>query len=198
MTDLVSAENLQLFLMFVVPGIVFTYFRCQFLTGRLPPFSEGVASYVIISLVYQAVTLGLLPRNDEEPVFANLVSYQWGVLVFVAPAALGIISGLNARHGWTAQITSKARASTVHPIACAWDWKFSHCSESWVRVNLKNGTVWAGVLGTSSFLSSNPSERDLFLEKVYSLDGDDVWKEKASSVWISHGEVQSIEMWPKS
>ena len=44
MGDLLTIDNLQLFLTFAVPGIVTVYFRSQFLTGRMPPLTEGLAS----------------------------------------------------------------------------------------------------------------------------------------------------------
>ena len=198
MGDLLTIDNLQLFLTFAVPGIVTVYFRSQFLTGRMPPLTEGLASYVVISLVYQAFVLGLLIEPSKVSLFDDLGRWQWSLLVFVVPAIIGIVSGLNVRHGWSAKLLSRVRANTVHPIECAWDWRFSNCKECWALVKLKDGTRWVGVLGENSFLSSDPHERDLFMEKVYLIGEGDAWSANTSSVWIGHSEIHSIEMWPKS
>jgi hypothetical protein len=67
-----------------------------------------------------------------------------------------------------------------------------------VHVKLKDGTKWAGHLGQGSFSSTDPSERDLYIEDVYLTGKDDKkWTKRGSGVWIAHGEIQTIEFWPE-
>lgn len=182
--------------MFSVPGIVALYFRAQFLTGRLPPASEGVISYVTLSLVYHAIIYPV-----ASPLYAYLPPtgwkwLAWCTLIFVAPAFLGLLLGLNIRKGWAKKIVNKFGLNTIHPINCAWDWHFGQCSESWVIVKLKDGTTWGGFIGEKSFMSSDSSERDLFIESVYSVKAGEQWESRSSSVWIAHGEIQTLEFLP--
>jgi hypothetical protein len=53
------------------------------------------------------------------------------------------------------------------------------------------------VLGSKSFISSSPQERDILIEQVYTIDDNDKWIERDSSVLITHGEIQSVEFWRK-
>ena len=48
-----------------------------------------------------------------------------------------------------------------------------------------------------SFVSSGPTERDIYIEKVYSIDPDtETWQETGDSgILIAPGQVQTIEFW---
>ena len=119
------------------------------------------------------------------------------MLLFVLPALLGTLLGLNVRKGWTKRFLNKAKINTIHSVNTAWDWRFGDCKECWVLAVLKDGTKWAGYLGIQSFMSSDPAERDIFIERVYEIDNEtDVWTPRTSSVWIAHAEIQSLEFWP--
>jgi hypothetical protein len=182
-----------------VPGIVALYVRAQFLTGRLPSIGEGLIAYVIVSLVYHALAYPLAHPlyGADLSIFWNKVG--WFLLLFAGPAAIGLLLGLNVRKGWTKGLLSKWGINPVHPVHCAWDWHFGNCKEGWVLAVLKDGTKWAGYLGPNSFISSDSAERDILIEKVYDIPGNDrPWTARTSSVWISHGEIQSLEFWPRT
>ena len=67
----------------------------------------------------------------------------------------------------------------------------------WVLVTLKDGTRFAGYCGTESCMSSDPTERDIYIESVYDLTDDNVWTPRGENgVLITAGEVQTIEFWP--
>lgn len=196
MEALADPEKLRLFLLFAVPGIVALYVRSQFLTGRMPPIAEGIVAYVTLSLIYHAAIFPILNSLYLEPV-VGWRWIAWFILLFILPALLGALLGANVRKGWTKGLLTRVGINTVHPVNAAWDWYFGGCKECWVLVVLKDGTKWAGYLGQRSFMSSDPSERDILIENVYELDSKtDAWTPRPSSVWIAHGEIQSLEFWP--
>jgi hypothetical protein len=174
------------------------YVRTQFLTGRMPPVAEGLLAYVTVSLVYHALAFPVAPQVYGRSPTQGGWTWTWLTFVFVIPSGLGVLLGLNARYGWTSKLLLKWKIVTTHPIGCAWDWRFSGISECWVLVVLKNEAKWAGYLGGDSFISSDPAERDIYLQQVYEVQDDGKWKPRTSGVWISHGEIQSIEFWPKT
>ena len=187
-----------MFLMFAVPGIIALYFRGQFLTGRLPPLGEGAIAYVILSLVYQALCYPLSKNLFDSAWASGWRWLGWFVFIFVVPAIIGLLLGLNIRKGWLKGLVNKCGFSTIHPVNCAWDWHFGQCEECWVIAVLKDGTEWHGYMGGGSFMSSDSSERDLFIEKVYQCDSEGKpWTPRSSSVWIAHGEIQSLEFLPR-
>jgi len=188
--------NLQAFALYAVPGIVTLYVRAQFTTGRLPKISEGIVAYVIVSLVYLAL---VIPFN---PYFSHWSEYRLlGVIgpilfTFVGPALIGLALGLNIRKGWTQRILGKVGINTIHPVDSAWDFRFGSCGRCWVQVTLKDGTEWAGLFGSGSFASTDSSERDIYIEQVYSVDDEGAWVSRTSGVLLSGDQVQSIEFWP--
>lgn len=68
--------------------------------------------------------------------------------------------------------------------------------ESWVLVVLKDGTKFAGLSGSSSFMSSDPNERDFYLQQIYEIAPDKTWHATESSLLICSGEIRTIEFWP--
>lgn len=170
------------------------YVRSQFLTGRMPALSEGIIAYTTLSLIYQAA---LLPLNTYliEAGFVlenSIIGLYWILVIFIMPSIIGGMLGLNIRKGWTKKLLLNLKINTVHPVDTAWDWHFGNCQL------LKDGTKWSGYIGEKSFMSSNPSERDIYIEKVYNVSSKtDEWTPRESGVWISHQEIQTIEFWPE-
>ena len=175
------------------------YVRAQFLDGRMPNFTDGLFVYVALSLFYHALWFTISPSIYSYSLSSATVcqKLQWVGLIFIAPAALGLLSAINIRNQWIQRLFQKFGMSVIHPVGSAWDWKFSLTPESWVIVKLKDGTTWGGILGSNSFISSSPQERDIFIEKVYRIEDNDDWVERQSSVLITHDQIQSVEFWPK-
>lgn len=194
--DLLDPAKLQLFLLFAVPGLIALYVRAQFLTGRMPPAAEGILAYTTVSLIYHALAFPFRPAIHGASPLDGSWTWTWFTFVFFVPVLLGVILGLNARQDWIGTLLRKLHLVTTHPIGCAWDWKFGDISDCWVLVVLKNGTQWAGYLGEQSFISSDPSERDIYIQQVYEVDEDNNWTPRLSGVWIANGEIQSVEFWP--
>ncbi len=196
MTDIVSFQNIYLILIFIVPGLIIQFVRAQFLTGRTPKHSESILSHLILSLVYFAFVL---------PFSKLLISVEynwtgeillWLAILLLGPVVFGLIIGLVTQKEWIKKIGNKIGISTVHVIPSAWDWKFGRMQEQYIMVTLKNGSKIAGFCGKESFISSDPNERDLYIERIYDLDEDNTWSiDKGKSILISQGEIRAIEFW---
>ena len=79
----------------------------------------------------------------------------------------------------------------------AWDWKFGNMDNEWVLVTLKDGTRFAGFCGAQSFISSDPAERDIYVQWIYDIDDNHHWQSRGETgVLITSGEVKTIEFWP--
>jgi len=195
--DLLKLETLALFLVFAVPGIVALYVRAQFLTGRLPPVAEAMIAYLTVSVIYHALAYPVARPLYGAAIDSGLTRAGWFLLLFLGPALLGLLLGLNVRKGWAKAVLTRLGLQTVHPVDSAWDWHFGRCEECWVLAVLKDGTQWAGHMGPNSFMSSSPAERDIYIETVYEVaEKGRPWVPRTSSVWIAQGELQSLEFWP--
>jgi len=183
----------------VVPGLVIIYIRAQFITGRMQKHSEALLSYFALSAVYGAIALPVIDQLRTWSVTGSIGLPLWFGLVFVGPAVFGALLGLNARIEALRRVLHFFGISPVHAVPTAWDWKFGRMGEHLVIVTLKDDTRFAGYCGRKSFMSSDPAERDLYIEKVYDWGEDNSWLDGGDhGLWVASGELKSLEFFPVS
>lgn len=196
MLDLDPIKNVYFVLAFLVPGLIASFIRAQFVTGRMPSPTEAALPYLAISVIYYAL---VFPAIDYA-IFTKLQGYRlfllWFSLVFIGPAIFGFLLGLNTRLGLARKILAWFGLNPVHAVPTAWDWKFGRMEEQWILAVLKNGTKFAGFFGAESFVSSVPTERDIYIERVYEVNEQDEWNPRENGILIAPGEVSTIEFWP--
>jgi hypothetical protein len=216
--DWLKPENVKALTQLVLPGFVIAYVRSQLVPVRRIELKDAILGYLALSFLYQAI---LAPFRAVATAIISLPSPIWPWLVswhlqgllsarsaaighsfalaltsLLLPAGFGLLLGLDVAKGWSQNFLKERNIHFNHPIETAWDWRLGQ-EECWVHVKLKDGTKWAGHLGTGSFSSTDPTERDLYIDDVYSTgEGDRNWKRRGSGVWIAHGEIQTIEFWP--
>ena len=197
MQKLPSLDNLYLILLFLVPGFIVLFVRSQFVTGRSPDRSTTVLSYLIVSLIYYALALPFIGfvLSAETPSKGQVLA--WFVLIVIGPAMLGLALGLNIQKDWFRRALQRCGLNPVHVVPTAWDWKFGGMTPQWVLVTLKDSTRFAGFCGSGSFMSSDPAERDIYIEQIYDVDDQKNWNPRGENgVLIAVGEIQTIEFWP--
>jgi len=194
-----SLDNLYLVLGFLVPGLIVVFVRAQFLTGRSPSHSDALLSYLTLSIIYYALVLPLVDYvlSIEDPGYRKAIA--WFGLIFVGPAIFGLLLGLNAQKGFLRWILNRCGLNPVHVMPTAWDWKFSNMEPQWVLVTLKDGTRFAGCCSKDSFMSSDPAERDIYIQWIYDIGDDNQWHSRGENgVLLAAGEIRTIEFWPLS
>lgn len=197
MPDVEFLENIYLALLFFVPGLVVLFVRSQFVTGAKFPHSAAWLPYLAISVIYYGLAFPLIDFvvAKDQPIHGRILA--WYSLVFAGPAVLGLVLGINIQKDLFRRLLQRYGLNPVHVIPTAWDWKFGNMTEQWVLVTLKDGTRFAGLCGSDSFKSSDPIERDIYIQEVYDLDDDDNWSSSGEkALLIAAGEVQTIEFWP--
>lgn len=194
MPKLLSLNNLYLILVFIVPGFIALSVRSQFITGRILSNSkDAILSYLTVTVIYSAL---VLPFVDPESIEKSRLA--WFALVFIGPIFLGLLLGINIQKDLVRRFLNRFGLYPAHAIPTAWDWKFNAMAEQWVLVTLKDGTHFAGFYGAQSFVSSNPDERDMFIQWIYDIAEDGTWMPPKSErgVLIAAGEIRTIEFWP--
>lgn len=201
-----------LFVVFVVPGFIVVFVRSQFITGRNPAYPAGFLSYLTTSTVYWAILIFLIAPIAKY-VFAVMQWYGlwWDgftycfysikyfgafILVVLLPAVIGVCFGYNWKKGWIRSLLVKLRLNPVHPTPSAWDWTFEDLGEQFILVALRDGTYIGGLVGADSFVSSDPTERDIYIQQIYNIDDSDNWKPMDHGILIAAGEISTIEFWP--
>jgi len=182
---------------FLVPGLIVLFIRSQFVIGGKRKYSAEILHYIMVSLVYYALALpffGLMRSPDHYP---HTQVLAWFSMIFVGPAILGVLLGINIQKNRLRRFCQWCGLNPVHAIPTAWDWKFRNMPPQWVFVTLKDDTQFAGFCGLGSFMSSDPAERDVYIEKIYDIDEDNNWSSRGeNSLLIAPGEVKTIEFWP--
>lgn len=197
MPDLKSLDNIYLVLGFLVPGLIALFVRSQFVTGRSPPHAAALLSYLTVSVIYYALALPFVGYvlSLQEPGYEK--AFSWFALVFVGPAVLGLLLGINIQKDLFRRVLQRCGLNPVHVIPTAWDWKFGGMTDQWVIVTLKDGTQFAGFCGNDSFMSSDPAERDIYIQWIYDIDDNNNWSQRGENgVLIAAGEIRTIEFWP--
>src|SRR3546814_4464696 len=140
--------------------------------------------------MYLAITGDYLARHD------GLAALTWLLVILVGPAVLGVLSGYNTQRGWLRRLFQHAGLQPVHVMPTAWDWQFSRLAGSnWVLVTMQDGSTVAGLFGGQSFASSDPAERDIYIEQVYDYTADGEWHcaRPGHSILVMRDEIRFVE-----
>jgi hypothetical protein len=199
MPGLLEPEKIYFTLALIVPGLIITFVRAQFITGRLQKHSDALLSYFTLSLVYGAIALPALDWFKQDPTAEPIKIGYWFVAVFVGPVVFGTVLGLSSQTEIFRRLLNRFGIHPIHAMPTAWDWKFGNMNEHLVILTLKDETKFAGYCGRKSFMSSDPAERDIYVEKIYDWGDDNSWNDGgAHGLWVASGEIRSIEFFPVS
>ena len=198
MLGLINDGTLAIALAFIVPGYIIAAVRTQFVAGRRQQkFELLVLEAVALSLVnlcvwFPALAAGF-PQTGPATIWSGL---GWLCAFLVSPAAIGALLGIAAQKSWCHDIANRFGLAPLHPMPTAWDWKFAQREPAWLLVTLKDDTKFAGFLGCRSFISSEATDRDLYIQEVFEIGADNAWKRKGSGLYVASGEIRTIEFWP--
>jgi Family of unknown function (DUF6338) len=197
LTEVKSLDQLTLVAAFIIPGLIATFIRAQFLTGRIGSGKDSLLIFFTVSVVWYGLSAPFITWLGQTGIAPYARPWQWLVLTVVGPAAFGALLGLNASCGWSQLLLAKCGMHVVHGMPTAWDWKFGKAEACWILLTMKDGSKVAGFCGRDSFISSDSTERDVYIGRVYSLDENDAWiAQGEKGILVLHGEIRCIEFWP--
>ena len=196
-TILKFPDSIYLIIGFLVPGLIIIFVRSKFVTGRQPLGSAIILSCLTVTVIYYALVFPVfvLVLEIQESGYQKILA--WYGLVIVGPGIVGFVLGIVAQNDSLRSFLRLLGLNLVHTIPTAWDGKFANMNELWVLVTLKNDTRFAGFCSHKSIISSDPAERDIYIQWIYDVGEDGKWKSRGENgVLIAAGEIQSIEFWP--
>ena len=195
MPDLKDLNNIYLIAAFIVPGLIITYMRSRFITGRMEKFSDAALGYLTITLIYYGFSLPIIGYilRVEQGVWKTLL--WWGLLI-VGPALFGLLLGVATQFEWLRWIATKLGLRMVHNTPTSWDWRFANCQAArFVMVTLTDGSSVAGIFGKGSFASTDPAERDLYIQEIMDVSEEGHWsyRTEPTGILILAKEIRYVE-----
>lgn len=191
-SDIVSLVSL------LAPGLLVLGVRNRFREGTPPELKLQLIHYAVASVAYITVVSPFFHINNGFV----LPRWLWSLLQFgLVPIAIGIAIVWIDQSERFYQLCRWAGLRVSHHAPTAWDFAFSRVRRAaYVLVKLNDGTQYAGLMGSNSFASSNASERDLLLEEVWSVKGDDDWTKMSPgrAVLLCGKNIRYIEIFHRS
>lgn len=189
--NLLAADELTLFIAFVIPGFISIKVYQLLFPGTERPASAMVVDAIAYSCINYALLFFPLYYFEDSNVDNQLLNYLFYFFVlFLSPIAL-VVTWKLIRTG------SFLQKNAPHPVSKPWDYVFSKRGWFWIKVVLKDGTVIGGKYGDKSFASSAPAEEQLYLEETWILDEKGAFlrkKNRSSGVIILTSEISYIEL----
>ena len=187
------------FILAVIPGFIIVFVRSQLVSGRILPYPAGFLLYLTVSTIYWTVLFliaDVLIVNGIWWEGSTLGTLRWLVFLVLIPVFVGAVTGAVSNRTLLYKTLKKIRLNPIHPTPSAWDWTFSDLNEQYILVKLKNGSMFGGFLGADSFISSDPDERDLYIEEIFEIDEENNWVTNCHGVYLTGRDISSIEFLP--
>ena len=195
MPDMKDWANVYLVIGFIVPGLITFFIRSQFIVVRRQTHTDNLLSYVTLTSIYYAV---LLP---SFPYLFTLIGWSlffaWFGVIIIGPALFGAALGLAAYYELFRKSLRKFKINPIHAVPSSWDWIFGSVRHDsvWIIVTLTDGTKLSGVWGGKSFASTDPGERDIYIERLWDVADDGVWsrRDRDQGALIVAKEIRYVE-----
>jgi hypothetical protein len=194
-------------LLVVIPGFAYQGLLSR-LRGPTPEDRElgtrilrSLASSGLFALVYVAVfgsfvtaaTVSSRTTYLDHPCIAALVLLA---LIFVIPALIAV-----CQHGFAVKrlypdLPWREYLRVYDPTPTAWDFAVNRVGPGYVRVLTKDGKWIGGYAGQSSYYTSYPEAREIFVERAWELDENGDFHEEISGTagrWIQCSDAVLLE-----
>ncbi|WP_417512460.1 DUF6338 family protein [Microbacterium sp.] len=197
------------YLALIVPGVVFISVRAQFRGFRDVDRSVGARILLafVVSAVFDAVYVAsigpLVATRGAELTAGEVGTLGWlfVLLAILVPALVSwIVYGggplLRPLHEIAGKLRRKITDSRYEGTPTAWDLVTTTTEAGWVRVRLADGVWVGGRFGNSSYFSTYPEPRDLFIQEQFVMSEDGDFGEPlplSGGVWVAVRDDYLVE-----
>ena len=191
-------------LAFVVPGFILNNTVSTFVPPKSDQPQGALLRYLHFSCINYAVwswVIYLLVKTDYPKSHPVRTASIWTTIILISPVVLGIVAGFVSEKELVRKALQKLGFNPAHIIPTGWDYRFSKTmGDSWITVTLKDSAVIHGKFGPKSFASSDASDRDLYIEEVYTISDTNEWGivPGTDGVLIRGDQIQYIEFQKES
>jgi len=163
--DPLTAEQLPLFLVLMLPGLV----SRKVYDLQVPSSRDDAGRYALDALFFGTLNAAIwyIPAAwIFQYTESAMVTFAFMVMALVvSPLGIGILAVRVLK-------SNRLRGFAQHPTPMAWDYFFGRGKSCFMLCRLKNGKSIAGYFGPNSFASSFPHPRDIYLEQTWLTDAE--------------------------
>jgi hypothetical protein len=212
MTIPATANAAAIFLVLVLPGIVYGFIRAMVAGSRAHDKEWGnrVVQAILFSVVLNAIyvlifgkalvgrVVGGAGTLTSQPRLAAAALLGLGVLV---PAVLAYLRYGDL--GWRStvvlgrlSIPLPVHRTAYSTVPTAWDQVAQRLQGRWVRIRLSDGRWVGGWFDARSFISTYPEPRDIFIEDQHHIAADGTIGDlvtDSAGVWLSLKDGDVVE-----
>jgi hypothetical protein len=196
-----SFDVALLTLAFIVPGFIADSVVGLAVARKLTP-ETTLLRYLTLTCYNYALCswlIYLMVRGRFFPSHPGAAAIGWVFVFLVSPILLGIATAKLRQGTLISKLMTRVGLSAIRPNPTAWDECFVRGQPAMILVTMKDGFTVAGKFANRSAASSDPSDRDLFIEEVWRTgEGDAPWTAVPDSggIWIRGDQIQHIQFWP--
>lgn len=190
--ELIDENKLAFFIAFILPGFICMRVYNLICPSQISEFNQKILDSLTYSCLIYGFNFGFIIWVEKSNLSSSN-SFLYGLfyfyLLFISPIVLALI--------WYKLRTSQWLQKTMpHPVSLPWDYVFSKRTACWVIVVLTDGTKIYGRYGPNSFVSSYPSEPQIYLDECWEPNSEGGFDRKhyaTSGIIILSKDIKTIE-----
>ena len=188
----------------IAPGYIISFVSSRFTMGRAN-FSAGLLAlssvyystvWLIAGILWDIKSMGQVIEEIKDINF-----YSVFAVVALIPAIVGILSGIAIQRKWIydlirwKRIPKWLRPNPIIGTPSAWDFRFLDSKTQWITVHLEDGSEITALYEAGCFVSTDPNERDIYLQKIHKWkkDGENMPIAKIDGILLTGNSIRKIE-----
>lgn len=182
------------FIISVIVFLIFTFLDLSFNIIKIPVVSYEEWVEIINNTENSFIRFVLYIINQNKICSLLIIISQ----CFLLPIFLGIFIGKSDGKIKLFKLEIKLFKLNLYPQA--WDEFFANTEPVTIYITLKNNNKICGIYGVKSRTSTNPKNKDLYLEKEIFLDKDGAIQgiiENSEGLWINKEEISYFQVLPE-
>lgn len=196
--DISTIENISIICMFIIPGFIINGLIKLFIPSHKRSETTNLLYYLLYSIIHCGVfSFIYIPVWKKYYDCCKLLFYLLTfITTFFCSFVLGMIIGIFKKNRILRKILNYFHCNINDEIPTAWDYFFSKQEPFYVIITLIDNSEIYGLYGSNSFASSEPEDRDIYIEKLFEIDEESFkWIENKQSkgIIIKENQIKTIE-----